>query len=336
MHDLLKAAREERRRHLAAAAARWTGAKGGRPMPTRSKTRKVDAADIAGAEKVMSVRYRGPSGSNWRGPSPGSRRATWPAAPSTWATRSTRRPSSNPVCPGRRCRGRSVSGGRARPPRALPARDADIAFATLADLSTWVRRRQIASVRLTELYLARLEEHDARLRAVVTPTGERALRQARRADRELRRGAARGPLHGIPWGAKDLLDTKGIATTWGAGPYAGRAPSSDAAVVRLLDEAGAVLVAKLSLGALAYGDVWHRARTRNPWNPDEGASGSSAGSAAAVAAGCVGFAIGSETLGSIVSPAGRPAASWACAPPSAACRAPARWRCAGRSTSWGP
>ena len=274
-------------------------------MPTRSKTRKVAAADIAGAEKVMSVRYR--EAEREQLARTVARQQARDMARRAVDLGNALNPATQfePCLPGTPLPGKERF-RRSRPTaRALPARDADIAFATLADLSTWVRRRQIASVRLTELYLARLEEHDARLRAVVTPTGERALRQARRADRELRRGAARGPLHGIPWGAKDLLDTKGIATTWGAGPYAGRAPSSDAAVVRLLDEAGAVLVAKLSLGALAYGDVWHRARTRNPWNPDEGASGSSAGSAAAVAAGCVGFAIGSETLGSIVSPAGR-------------------------------
>ena len=189
--------------------------------------------------------------------------------------------------------------------RRLPACDSDIAFAPLADLSAWLKARRISSVRLTELYLSRLEEHDGKLEAVVTLTRDLAMRQARRADREIARGQWRGPLHGVPWGAKDLLDTRGIATTWGAAPYAGRLPGSDARVVALLEEAGAVLVAKLSLGALAWGELWHKGRTRNPWNLEEGSSGSSAGSGAAVAAGCVGFAIGSETLGSILSPADR-------------------------------
>lgn len=189
--------------------------------------------------------------------------------------------------------------------RRLPASDVDIAFAPLTDLSAWLKTRKITSQRLTELYLSRLKEHDGRLEAVVTLTEELAMAQARRADRELARGAWRGPLHGVPWGAKDLLDTRGIATTWGAATYAGRLPTTDAAVVRLLEQAGAVLVAKLSLGALAWGELWHKGRTRNPWHLEEGSSGSSAGSGAAVSAGCVGFAIGSETLGSILSPADR-------------------------------
>lgn len=189
--------------------------------------------------------------------------------------------------------------------RQLPASDTDIAFAPLADLSAWLKSRKISSRRLTELYLSRLKEHDERLEAVITFTGDLAMAQARRADREIARGTWRGPLHGVPWGAKDLLDTKGIPTTWGAAPFAGRVPGADARVVALLEQAGAVLVAKLSLGALAWGEDWHKGRTRNPWNPEEGSSGSSAGSGAAVTAGCVGFAIGSETLGSILSPADR-------------------------------
>ena len=274
-------------------------------MPTRSTARKTAAADIAGAEAVMSVRYREDERERLartvakQQARDMARRAIDLGNALNPATQFEPRLPGTPLPTRERFR-------RSRPTaRALPARDADIAFATVADLSTWVRGRKISSERLTELYLARLEEHDARLRAVVTPTRELAARQARRADRELRRGAARSPLHGVPWGTKDLLDTKGVATTWGAGPYADRVPSRDATVVRLLEEAGAVLVAKLSLGALAYGDVWHGGRTRNPWNPDEGSSGSSAGSAAAVAAGCVGFAIGSETLGSIIGPADR-------------------------------
>ncbi|MBW1880873.1 MAG: amidase [Deltaproteobacteria bacterium] len=187
----------------------------------------------------------------------------------------------------------------------LPKDPADIAFAPLTHLSHWLRKRKITSVRLTELYLERLERLGPELQCVITLTRDLALEQARTVDAELAAGRWRGPLHGVPWGAKDLLDTAGIATTWGATPYRDQVPEADATVVRRLGEAGAVLVAKLTLGALAYGDIWFDGQTRNPWNPDEGSSGSSAGPAAAVAAGLVGFALGTETLGSIVSPSMR-------------------------------
>ena len=193
--------------------------------------------------------------------------------------------------------------GTAPPP--LPGRDADIAFAPLTVLAGWLRKRAITSSRLTAIYLDRLERIGPRLECAVTVIRDPAIAQAAEVDREIAAGIYRGPLHGVPWGAKDLLDTAGIATTWGAAPYRERTPGRDAAVVRRLADAGAVLIAKTSLGALAYGDVWFDGRTRNPWHLEEGASGSSAGSASAVAAGLVGFAIGSETLGSIVSPCGR-------------------------------
>ncbi len=205
-----------------------------------------------------------------------------------------------PNHPSRRRKGRfRRSGGRAGP---LPDNDEDIAFAPLTELSAWVRNRRLTSARLTEIYLDRLKRFGPKLECVVTLTEEIALKQAAQADSEIAAGRYRGPLHGIPWGAKDLLDTAGVATTWGAMPYRKRIPDQDAEVVRLLEEAGAVLVAKTTLGALASGDVWFGGQTRNPWNPDEGSSGSSAGSASATAAGLVGFSIGSETLGSIVSP----------------------------------
>lgn len=187
-------------------------------------------------------------------------------------------------------------------PGSLPANDEDIAFAPLVSLSEWLRAGMLSSTRLTEIYLARLARFNTELECVVTITEDLALEQAARADEEIAAGRYRGPLHGVPWAAKDLLDTAGIATTWGAAPYKDRVPDRDAAVVRRLNEAGAVLVAKSSLGALAYGDIWFAGRTRNPWNPGEGSAGSSAGSAAAVAAALAGFAIGTETLGSIVSP----------------------------------
>lgn len=188
---------------------------------------------------------------------------------------------------------------------ARPGSDGELAFATAANLARLMAARQVSSVDLTRLYLDRLELYDPLLHCVVTLTRERALAEAERADRERAAGRVRGPLHGIPWGAKDLLAAQGYRTTWGAEPYLGQTIDEDATAVARLTEAGAVLVAKLALGALAWGDVWFGGRTRNPWNPEQGSSGSSAGSASAVAAGLVGFALGSETWGSIVSPSTR-------------------------------
>ena len=189
--------------------------------------------------------------------------------------------------------------------RPLPTSDSDIAFASVTQLSHWVETRQLSSERLTQIYLKRLERFDPKLKCVITLTRELALEQARRADAEIAAGKYRGPLHGIPWGAKDLLDTAGIATTYGAEPFRNRKPEADATVVRRLHEAGAVLVAKLSLGALALNDIWFGGQTMNPWLLEEGSSGSSAGPGAATAAGLVGFSVGSETGGSIVAPSMR-------------------------------
>ena len=190
-------------------------------------------------------------------------------------------------------------------PGPLPANDEDIAFATVTQLSRWIEQRQLTSERLTNLYLDRLEKYNPTLRCAITVTRELALTQAKRADQEIAAGKYRGPLHGIPWGGKDLLDTAGIPTTYGAEPFKDRIPAKDAAVVARLHEAGAVLVAKLSLGALALNDIWFGGQTMNPWLLEEGSSGSSAGPGAATAAGLVGFSIGSETGGSIVSPSMR-------------------------------
>ncbi len=184
----------------------------------------------------------------------------------------------------------------------LPADAADIAYAGVAQLGHWLRTRQLRSERLTQIYLERIARYDPRLRAVITLLPEQALARARAMDAELDAGHWRGPLHGIPWGAKDLLDTAGIRTTYGAEPFRERIPHDDAAVVQRLDAAGAVLLAKLSMGALALNDVWFGGQTMNPWLPEEGAGGSSAGPGAAVAAGLVAFAIGSETEGSILDP----------------------------------
>ena len=190
-------------------------------------------------------------------------------------------------------------------PTPLPENDDDIAFAPLTMLAAWVHAGAISSERLTRIYLDRLKRYAPVLVCAPVIMERQAMAAARRADKELAAGTYRGPLHGIPWGAKDLLDSKGVPTQWGAEPYLGRTPGSDATVVERLREAGAVLVAKLSLGALAMDDVWNEGMTRNPFDLEQGSSGSSAGSASAVAAGLVGFAIGSETLGSIVSPSAR-------------------------------
>ncbi len=186
-----------------------------------------------------------------------------------------------------------------------PASIEDLAFASVAEIAPLLRARKITSLALTQMYIDRLKRYDAKLHFVITLTEERALAQAKKADEEIAAGKYRGPLHGIPWGAKDLLAVKGYPTTWGAGGFEHQSFDEDATVVQRLDAAGAVLIAKFSLGALAMGDKWFGGRTRNPWNPAQGSSGSSAGSASAVAAGCVGFAMGSETLGSISSPSTR-------------------------------
>jgi Asp-tRNA(Asn)/Glu-tRNA(Gln) amidotransferase A subunit family amidase len=186
-----------------------------------------------------------------------------------------------------------------------PADLEDLAFWPVMSLAQLIRSRKVTSVELTGMYLKRLKKYGPRLECVVTLTEDLAMAQARRADEEIAAGRYRGPLHGIPWGAKDLLATKGIKTTWGSRPYAEQVPDSNATVVDRLEQAGAVLVAKLTMGELAWGDVWFGGKTRNPWNYEQGSSGSSAGSAAATAAGLVGFAIGTETWGSIVSPSTR-------------------------------
>ncbi len=187
----------------------------------------------------------------------------------------------------------------------LPTNDADIAFAPLTHLARWIEQRKLSSERLTQIYLKRLEQFNPKLRCVITLTRELALAQAKKADEEIATGKYRGPLHGIPCGVKDLLDTAGIPTTYGAEPFRDRVPKEDATVVKRLYAAGAVLVAKLSMGALALNDIWFGGQTMNPWLLEEGSSGSSAGPGAATAAGLVGFSIGSETEGSIVSPSTR-------------------------------
>ncbi len=187
----------------------------------------------------------------------------------------------------------------------LPSDLEEVAFWPVTTLAELIRRKKVSARELTEMYLARVRRYDPQLKCVITLTEELAMEQARRADEELAAGKYRGPLHGVPWGAKDLLATRGYKTTWGAMPYKDQVLDYDATVVERLHRAGAVLVAKLTLGALAWGDVWFGGQTKNPWNLEQGSSGSSAGPAAATAAGLVAFSIGSETYGSIVSPCTR-------------------------------
>jgi Asp-tRNA(Asn)/Glu-tRNA(Gln) amidotransferase A subunit family amidase len=190
-------------------------------------------------------------------------------------------------------------------PRAVPSDLEELAFLPVTELAELIRRRKVTSTQLTEMYLGRIKRYDPVLKAVITLTEVRARRQAAAADAEIARGKYRGPLHGIPWGAKDLLAVKDYKTTWGAGPYRDQMIDVDATVVQRLDAAGAVLLAKLTLGELAQGDIWFGGTTKNPWNVAQGSSGSSAGPASATAAGLVAFAIGTETLGSISSPSTR-------------------------------
>jgi Asp-tRNA(Asn)/Glu-tRNA(Gln) amidotransferase A subunit family amidase len=187
----------------------------------------------------------------------------------------------------------------------VPSNLEEVAFWPVTHLAKLIESRQATSMQLTQMYLERLGRYGPRLECTITPTDELAMEQARRADEEIAAGRYRGPLHGIPWGAKDLLSVKGYPTTWGAMPFKEQMLEENATVVQRLEEAGAVLIAKLTLGALAMGDVWYGGKTRNPWDYEQGSSGSSAGSSAATAAGLIGFGIGTETLGSIVSPCTR-------------------------------
>ena len=271
---------------------------------------EVSAATFAEAEKLVRVEMtsadRAQAAGNWRSAmAPLYERRTGPKKVEIEAAFA---PYSNwdPVLPGEKAFPQRDQFVRSEvDPGPLPAKDEDIAFSSVTRLSRWIEKRQLTSERLTQIYLARLKKFNPILRCVITLTEELALAQARKADQEIAAGRYRGPLHGIPWGGKDLLDTANIPTTYGAEPFRNRVPSTDAAVVHRLHQAGAVLVAKLSLGALALNDIWFGGQTMNPWLLEEGSSGSSAGPGASTAAGLVGFSIGSETGGSIVGPSMR-------------------------------
>src|SRR6202453_4043525 len=262
----------------------------------------VWAATFAEAEKLvqfsLSPSEREQAAGNWRrSMAPLYERRTGPRKffPPASVAPATRWDPTLPGQPAGTARDRFIRSANGQ--HALPKDDQDIAFAPLPLLSRWIETRQLTSQRLTRLYLDRLQRFNPKLNCVITLTSDLALSQAQQADREIAAGHYRGPLHGIPWGGKDLLDTAGIPTTYGAEPYRNRVPAQDAAVVKRLHDAGAVLVAKLSLGALALNDIWFGGQTMNPWLLEEGASGSSAGPGAATAAGLVGFSVGSETGG---------------------------------------
>jgi Asp-tRNA(Asn)/Glu-tRNA(Gln) amidotransferase A subunit family amidase len=297
----------------AAAAALVAGgeaqAKGEAPSPavqdaaaSRAEER-ITAATVAEAEKIAGVRYTQAERELLLETLPeqrrrANRRPTPPLGQGD-APASVFRPRRD------ESRLRKAAAPKSASVEAVSGEEDALAFASLDELGAAMASGATTSVALTKLFLGRLCRFDERLRCLVTACEERGLREAAEADAERRNGRVRGPLHGVPYGLKDLFDTAGVRTTWGAEPYRERVPERDAAVVTRLREAGAVLVAKLSLGELAMGDVWFGGRTNNPWNLDEGSSGSSAGSCAAVAAGCVPFAVGTETLGSIVSPSMR-------------------------------
>ena len=271
---------------------------------------EVSPATFAEAEKLMQVQMsdaeRNMAAATWRkSMSALIERRTGPKKIALEATLS---PGTqwNPVLPGQKAGpAKDVFVASKTDPGPLPSSDAEIAFAPVTRLSRWIETRKLTSDRLTRVYLERIERFDPKLRCVITPTRDHALARAKAADAEIAAGKYRGPLHGIPYGVKDLLDTANIPTTYGAEPFRNRVPIADSAVVARLDAAGAVLLAKLSLGALALNDIWFGGQTMNPWLLEEGASGSSAGPGASTAAGLVGFSIGSETGGSIISPSMR-------------------------------
>ncbi len=303
------ACRIERRPPAPAAGGSQTPAPGAPPTfgTAAGSGPQVTPATFAEAEKLaqvsMTPAHRQQAADSWRqSMAPYLERRT---GPRTFAFDTTDAPAMvwNPLIPG-------VGPGPDRdrfvrstsPDTPLPANDDDIAFAPVHQLSRWIETRKLTSARLTNIYLDRIARLNPKVNAIITLTKDHALSRAALADREIAAGRYRGPLHGIPYGVKDLLDTAGIATTWGAEPFKDRVPKADSAVVKRLDEAGAVLIAKLALGALALNDIWFGGQTMNPWLLEEGASGSSCGPGAATAAGFVAFSVGSETDGSIVSP----------------------------------
>jgi Asp-tRNA(Asn)/Glu-tRNA(Gln) amidotransferase A subunit family amidase len=269
------------------------------------KSQVVSIADIEGAERLVGVAYTAAEREQMVGNLEGqialaiARRKFRSDNSMPTATRF------DPRLPNFRMPAPSSARFSPSPARPLPEDEADIAFASIGELSAWIARGALTSRRLTEIFLSRIDAIGPKLECFATVTAKQALAEADAADALLRGGVYLGPLHGLPYGLKDLFDTNGITSAWGAEPYRDRIPATDATIVRKLRSAGAVLLGKTTLGALAYNDIWYGGRTRNPWNLNEGSSGSSAGSASATAAGLCAFSIGTETLGSITSPSQR-------------------------------
>jgi Asp-tRNA(Asn)/Glu-tRNA(Gln) amidotransferase A subunit family amidase len=288
-----------------ALVAGWTGRAGAAEAPARAASSLE--ADLAAAERVLGLAYTSAERAQLvrgyeqvLGQLGTIRKLDLPNDVSPACRFDPRLPGKTYAAPTPKIRGKAPDAG------ALPSSAADLALAPAWKLGQWLRKKSISSTELTSLYLDRIVRLAPKLENFITVTSDLALAQAKTADEGLSRGRVLSPLHGVPYGLKDLFDVAGVPTTWGAEPYADRGPASaNAAIVEKLRAAGVVLLGKTAVGALAYGDIWQGGRSRNPWNPQEGSSGSSAGSASATAAGLVGFAIGTETLGSIISPAHR-------------------------------
>ena len=272
---------------------------------TGSDSRGLTLSDIRGVERVQGVTYTDEQRKEVLGNLPRLQDAVRDIRTYSFENGDAPAPSFDPRLPGATYPEQSNTIQLSVSDRTLPRNEDDIAFARLSDLSHWIESRQITAADLTEIYLRRIDRYASTLECFVTVTADLAREQAAAADALLATGTYLGPLHGIPYSLKDLADTAGIKTTWGAEPFKNRIPDQDATLVRLLRDAGAILLGKATSGALAYGDVWYGGVTRNPWNMNEGSSGSSAGPASSVAAGLAAFGIGTETLGSIISPSNR-------------------------------
>lgn len=298
---------ESRRKFLTAVPAAVAGAVAAKVHAQQTAAGPVKAGTIQAAESIMGLDFH-PEDETMLSNNLNNRLRTYQQLRTTNVPLDTELATIfKPALPGREPKGPSTPGAAIKYTRApltlkRPANLEEVAFWPIARLAALVERKLVTSTELTEMYLARLKRYQPTLNFYVTLTEDLARQQAADADREIKAGKYRGPLHGLPWGAKDLLATKGIRTTFGAEPYVDQVIDYDATVVERLRNAGAVLVAKLTLGALAQGDRWFGGRTNNPWNPQGGSSGSSAGPGSATAAGCVAFSIGTETRGSIISP----------------------------------
>jgi Asp-tRNA(Asn)/Glu-tRNA(Gln) amidotransferase A subunit family amidase len=301
------ATRQSRRRFLTAVPAAVAGAVAARTYAQGTSTGPIKPSTIEAAESILGIDFHSEEETTIAN-ALNNRLRTFQQLRQTSVPFDTELAVVfKPWLPGKAPKGPATPGAPIRhmkPPMSLkrPANLEDVAFWPIGRLAALIERRLVTSTELTQMYLARLKRYQPTLNFYVTLTEELALAQAAQVDREIRAGKYRGPLHGLPWGAKDLFATKGIRTTFGGEPFVDQVIDYDATVVERLREAGAVLVAKLTLGALAQGDRWFGGRTNNPWNPQQGSSGSSAGPGSATAAGCVAFAIGTETRGSIISP----------------------------------